>query len=293
MKTIPIAMCVVSLLLLTACSSDSGEEVAIESSSPPLATNTGTSSNVAAGTDSRGDTNVNAPAPGATQPRTYSGFDIAGLYLGMSPEEVTAALKDFDPTIVIKQDTISFTYNALGKRHQTDPYAHYMVGNIPGGDVSLDVRYSYPPEPLEVVMVSRSHRQQVEPVSQALYVESLVGKYGTPTQDSGSVTNGQRVERTLQWAIGDGTTQCLPDGAYHSTPPILERIQRRLPDASSETVDTCASTLRYVLQGDPVIRANGGMFDVAAAANAEFAHQAWIQSLIDEKSKTGTEKPKL
>jgi|GEM_PF-1066904 len=292
MKTIPMAMCAFSVLLLAACSSDSDKEAASESSSPPLATNSAVGSNVAAGTATRSDTNVNAPAPAATQPRTYSGFDIAGLYLGMSPEEVTTALKNYDPTIVIKQDAISFTYNALGKRHKTESFAHYMVGNIPGGDVSLDVRFSYPPEPLEVVMISRGHRQQVEPVSQELYVESLVEKYGTPTQDSGSVTNGQRVERTLHWAIGDGTTQCLPDGA-HPSPPILGRIQRRLPDASPETVDTCASTLRYVLQGDPVTRANGGMFDVAAAAKAEFAHQSWIQSLIDEKSKTGTEKPKL
>src|SRR5690606_6604110 len=177
----------------------------------------------------------------------------------------------------------NFTYNALGKRHRTDSVVHYMNGTAPGGAVSLDVRFSYPPEPLKVVMVSRRHRQQVEPVSQSLYVESLIEKYGPPARDSGSVTAGQRTERTLHWSIGDGTTQCLPEGSETgSTPPILDRIQRRLPNASPESVEACASVLRYVLRGDPVLEASGGMFDVAAAAKAEFASRDWIQSLIDE-----------
>ena len=292
MKMLPMAIIALPLLVLSACAGDTGDtgEQAASSPGPGAAA----ADQAAARTDASRRAEAGAPPSGAARIRAYSGFDIAGLYLGMSPEEATAAIQAYDPSIAIKQDAINFTYNALGKRHRTDSFVHYMGGTVPGGSVSLEVRLSYPPEPLKVVAISRGHRQQVEPLSQAMYVESLIEKYGPPARDSGSVTNGQRVERTLEWPFGSGTVQCLPDGAeVQSTPPILDRIQRRLPNPTPESVESCISMLRYVLRGDPVTQASGGMFDVPAAAKAEFANQAWIQSLIDEKSKTGTERPRL
>tara|TARA_R110002110_G_scaffold157570_1_gene354455 strand:- start:109 stop:948 length:840 start_codon:yes stop_codon:yes gene_type:complete len=279
MKTLPIAIVSVSLLFLSACGGDSSE---------PAASSANTDA-TAASPDA-----ADTLAPDTASSNSYSGFDIGGLYLGMSPEEVTAALKAHDPDIVIKQDAVNFTYTALNKRHRTDSYVNYMGGSVPGGDVSLEVRFSYPPEPLAAVAVYRRHRQSVEPVSQALYVESLIEKYGTPALDSGTIKTGSTIERTLDWPIGTGTVQCMPGGAeVQSTPPVLDRIERQIPGSSAESVATCISTLRYVLRGDPVLQANGGMMDVAAAAKAEFASRAWIQSLVDEKSRAGTEKPKL
>lgn len=286
MKMLPLAIVSASLFYLAACTGDSGGQPASTDSS-----NT-TADKPAASAAANSRSAEVKPVASASRSKTYSGFDIAGIYLGMSPEEVTAAMKAYDPSIVIKEDLISFNYNALAQRYKTDSFPQYMVGTVPGGTISLDVRFTYPPEPLTVVMVSRGHKQQVEPVSQALYVESLVEKYGTPAVDSGSMNTRNGVERVLEWPIGNGTVQCMPEGAG-STPPILDRIARRLPDVSPGSVETCISTLRYVLRGDPVLRANGVMFDVAAAAKAEFASREWIQSLIDEKSKAGDEKPKL
>lgn len=283
MKMLPMTIVSVSLLWLVACAGDSGEQA-----TGPVGGNAPAASNTAGNAAASNRTS----ASGTARSKNYSGFDIAGIYLGMSPEEATSALKAYDPSVVIKQDAINFTYNALGQRYKTDSFPHYMVGTVPGGSVSLDVRFSYPPEPLTVVMVSRGHRQKVEPVSQELYVASLVEKYGAPARDSGSMNARDGVERTLEWPIGNGTTQCMPEGAG-SAPPILERIARQLPNASPASVETCIAVLRYVLRGDPVSRASGNMFDVTAAAKAEFASQDWIQSLIDEKSKPGTEKPKL
>lgn len=289
MKLRLLTLAALPLLMLAACAGDIGEQASSSAAGGAPAVDQAASRPAASGRAAAG-----APASSTARAPAYGGFDIAGLYLGMSPEEATAAIKAYDPSIAIKQDAINFTYNALGKRHRTESFVHYMGGTVPGGSVSLEVRFSYPPEPLKVVAISRGHRQQVEPLSQAMYVESLIEKYGPPARDSGSVTAGQRVERTLEWPFGNGTVQCLPDGAeVQSTPPILDRIQRRLPNPTPQSVDSCISMLRYVLRGDPVTQASGGMFDVPAAAKAEFANQTWIQSLIDEKSKTGTERPRL
>lgn len=284
MKIAPVVTGFVSALFLNACAGDAGEPVV---GNAMAADSTPTSRVTSARADEK------TPTSAGARTRNFDGFDIAGLHLGMSPEEVTAVLKAYDPGIVIKQDAVSFTYTALGQRHKTESFVNYMSGTVPGGAVSLDVRFSYPPEPL-TVSVSRGHRQHVEPISQALYVESLIEKYGTPAMDSGRTTTSQGTERTLEWPIGNGSIQCLTPGAeVRSTPPILERIARRLPDASPDSVETCISMLRYVLRGDPVVQASGAMFDVSAAARAEFRSQAWIQSLIDERSATGTAKPRL
>ncbi|MEZ5573962.1 MAG: hypothetical protein R3E64_18395 [Halioglobus sp.] len=40
-------------------------------------------------------------------------------------------------------------------------------------------------------------------------------------------------------------------------------------------------------------QAIGVLFDVADAANSEFQSQDWLQQIIDEKSRAGTEKPGL
>lgn len=290
MKNLAKVICALSVLFLAACGGDSGEDAttAADNATP-------TESNM----EARGNESVRSAVATNEKKKTnnaYSGFDIAGIYLGMSPEEVEAVLKSSDPNIVIKQDAINFKYSALGKRYQTESFPTYINGTIPGGNLSLSARFSYPPAPLKVIGIYRTHRQQVEPVPQALYVESLIEKYGSPTMDSGSTVSGQQVERILEWHIG-GTTQCLTKGGeVSSTPPLLDRIKkdgRRLENPTPDFTDQCISMLRYSLRGDPVVQANGGMLDVSAGARAEFETQRWIQSLIDEKSRTGTEKPSL
>jgi hypothetical protein len=228
--------------------------------------------------------------------KSYSGFDIAGISLGMSPEEVEAVIKNFAPEMEIRQDLISFDYNAMGTRYKTDSFVNYMGGSTYAGKLSLGVRFSYPPGPPKVVGISRGDRHEDSPISQAVYVESLIEKYGTPALDTGTVGNGQSAERTLEWPFGNGTVQCLARGGEANTEPVLGRMVqngRRYPNPTSEFAEQCISMLRYVLRGEPVVRANGSMIDVVASANGEFATQAWIQTLIDEKSKPGAEKPRL
>ena len=55
----------------------------------------------------------------------------------------------------------------------------------------------------------------------------------------------------------------------------------------------CDAVFKYTLRGDPVTQANGNISDVSAWAQSEFEARDWVQQQVDEKSKTGTQAPKL
>lgn len=290
MKVFPFTACFLMMLSLIACDNGSASSAANNAKN-----NTATNTKQASPSTEITVDGKNAKSGSAVN-KTYSGFDMAGIYLGMSPEEVEATIKDYAPELKLKKDLISFSYNAMGSRYKTDSFVNYMGGNTYGGKLSLGVRLSSPPEPLKVVGITRGDRHEDSPIPQAVYVESLVEKYGPPALDSGATGTGPNAERTLEWPFGNGTVQCFSKGGEASTSPVLERMSkdgRRYPDPTPEFTQKCISMMRYVLRGEPVIRAAGSMLDVPASARAEFETQAWIQTLIDEKSKPGTEKPRL
>lgn len=302
MKKLTITMCSLSVLFLVACSDDTGLSNSDNSTENSSITSTATGQapsrtfTAAGQAPSRETATTERPESKSASGSSYTGFDMAGIYLGMSPEEVEAVIKDYAPDMAIKKDLISFNYDALGARYKTDSFINYMGGSTYGGKLSLGVRLSSPPGPLKVVGVSKGDRHEDSPIAQSVYVESLINKYGSPARDTGTIGTGQQAERTLEWPIGNGTVQCFSKGREASTDPVLGRMVRdghRYPDPTPEFAQHCISMLRYVLRGEPVIRASGTMVDVVASANAEFKTQAWIQSLIDEKSSPGTEKPRL
>lgn len=290
MNKLVISIYSLSALLLAACGDDTGNNQAENTTSSTSSVVNQTQSSEAAAITPASTANRNAPI------KSYTGFDMAGIYLGMSPEEVEAVITDYAPDMALKKDLISFNYDALGTRYKTDSFITYMGGDTYGGKLSLAVRLSSPPGDLKVVGISRGDKHQDSPIAQDVYVESLIDKYGSPALDTGTVGTGQRAERTLEWTIGNGTVQCLPKGVETMSNPVLNRMVKdgaRYPDPTQEFTQQCISMLRYVLRGEPVVQANGSMLDVVASANAEFETRTWIQSLIDEKSSPGTEKPRL
>lgn len=288
MNKLAITMYSLSALFLAACGSDAEEST--------VTSNAESASGTAnpAPTQSR-DQSQSQQAAATMASNSYTGFDIAGIYLGMSPEEAETIIKDYAPDLTFQKDLISFDYNALGARYSTDSFVNYMGGSTYASKLSLAVRLSYPPEPLKVVGIYRGDRHQDSPIAQSVYVESLIEKYGPPTSDSGTTGTGVNALRTLDWTFGNGTVECFASGGDPS-PPILDSMVqngRRYPDPTPEFAQQCISKLRYDLRGEPVVRANGSMLDVAASVEAEFANRAWIQSLIDEKSAPGTDRPQL
>lgn len=302
MNKLAITMFALSGLLLAGCGGDSGDGVAGNAAESPSDTSRRAESQPQPRSQRAETTTVAADmAAGSKESRNvassaYTGFDMAGIYLGMSPEEAESIIREYAPDLNFKKDLISFNYNALGARYKTDAFVTYMGGSTFGGKLSLEVRLSYPPEPLKVVGISRGDRHEDSPIPQSVYVESLIEKYGPPASDTGTVGVGQNAERTLDWPFGNGTVECFSGGRVTATPPILNGMVqdgRRHPDPTPEFTQQCVSKLRYVLRGEPVIRASGTMLDVAATAEAEFANRAWIQSLVDEKSAPGMDRPQL
>lgn len=49
--------------------------------------------------------------------------------------------------------------------------------------------------------------------------------------------------------------------------------------------------MTYKLAREPVLNAEGLLYDVAAAAKAEQAAQEWVRSLVAEASRPGTARP--
>lgn len=240
--------------------------------------------------------------PPATQPAKSTmgsriGPDIAGLYLGMTPEEVNAVMEAYDASMRIQDTSRYFEYNALGKRYKTDSFLVATHAQMPGGNVGLSVGYSYPPSEPRVVSITRLHRQTTEPLTQADYAKALIDKYGQPVVDVDNGRTDSRAERTLKWELaGTGNTSCVNSASTGNS--VLDRFVkegRKMADVdvTPDYAAQCAGLFEYTLRGEPVTNASGTIFDVWAQAKSEFEARTWVQQQVAEKSKTGTEAPKL
>lgn len=157
MRRLAIMIYSLSALLLAGCGGDSGNSVAGNAAESPPGTLSQAQSQPQSQPQSQrtGTTTVAADmAAGRTENRSvastaYTGFDMAGIYLGMSPEEAEMIIREYAPDLNFKKDLISFSYNAMGARYKTDSFVTYMGGSTYASKLSLAVRLSYPPEPLK------------------------------------------------------------------------------------------------------------------------------------------------
>ncbi|MCA8887461.1 MAG: hypothetical protein KDA46_01440 [Parvularculaceae bacterium] len=242
---------------------------------------------------------ANSPAKPARKPAggNFSGPDIGGLHLSMTPEDVKAAMQAYDANIKIQDTSQYFEYAALGKRYKTDSFLIATHGQLPAGAGVLAVGYSYPPQPPRVVSITRTHRQASEPLTQADYAKALIDKYGAPVEDASNGKPSFQAERILKWKLaGSGDTTCTNGVSIANS--VLGGFVKDGRKMAEETITPdyaakCDALFKYTLVGDPVTQANGVISDIAAWAASEFDARDWVQQQVDEKSKTGTEPPKL
>lgn len=245
------------------------------------------------------DNNGSVTPQTTAQPKAISrqptGPDIAGIYLGMTPDEAREKMTAYDADMQIQDSSLYFEYNALGKRYKTDSFLAATIGQMTGGRGGLSVGYSYPPKEPRVISITRIHRQTTAPLTQADYLKALIDKYGPPVEDSNNGRTGSRAERTLKWTLpGTGSTICTKSASVGNG--VLDRFVkdgRKMADPTPEYAADCAGLFEYTLMGEPVTQANGVIFDVWALAKSEFESRDWVQQQVDEKSRTGTEPPKL
>ncbi|MEZ5897088.1 MAG: hypothetical protein R3C51_11885 [Parvularculaceae bacterium] len=215
----------------------------------------------------------------------------------MTPEDVKAAMLAYDANIKIQDTSQFFEYAALGKRYKTDSFLIATHGQLPAGSGVLAVGYSYPPAAPRVVSIIRTHRQSSEPLTQADYAKALIDKYGAPVEDTNNGKPSFQAERILKWKLaGSGNTSCTNGVSIANS--VLGGFVKDGRKMAEETVTPdyaaqCDAVFKYTLRGDPVTQANGAISDIAAWAASEFDARDWVQQQVDEKSKTGTEPPKL
>lgn len=267
-----------------------GSDESTQSSQP-----TADQSNVAAA-EKPAATPASPTSPGRSN-QSSSGPDIGGLFLGMTPEEVKAAMQAYDPAIKIQDQTQYFEYAALGKRYKTAPFLIGTFGTLPAGGGSLAVGYTYPPNSPRVVAITRIHRQSVKPLTQADYAKALIEKYGQPIQDNNEGSTSAQAVRNLVWKLpGSGDVTCI-NGVSIGNSALNSFVKdgRKMAEenVTLEYAEQCDAVFKYGLNGDPVTQANGQILDVRAQTRSEFEAREWVQQQINEKSQTGTEAPKL
>jgi len=281
--------------LVAGCGGNSAE--APEASASPSAAS-GTS---APATSAAPPARAAAPAASSGGSRSYSGHDIAGIFIGMDQAEVEAAIRAYDPAAQFQYNRATYRYTALNRRYETEPFLEAIVAATQDRTVVLEVRFSPPPGEPRVVGVQRSHSQRTAPLTQADYAATLIDKYGTPSFDGDNGPDGVPLRRTLRWRdTRPGKVACVGrEDVNLPTYPmsggsILEMLAGPMGNRdAAANVDDCALVMAYTLAQDPVLNARGVLYDVAAAAKAEQAAQEWVRSLQEEASRPGTERPAL
>ncbi|PTN09712.1 hypothetical protein [Nitrosomonas aestuarii] len=218
-------------------------------------------------------------------------FDVIGLKLGMTVEEVHKVLKDYDVESNIKEHRQYYNYSDGVEHFKTDDFVYYIdaIKRKENNDY-LSIFFSPGPQGGRVVAVTRTLENKAQPPTRGQYLSALKKKYGQPTSEDIS---------TVHWDFPAGKIQCLVGaiGAYQPThPSILKKIYSAnvgsrdgiFHNSKVKSLSDCASYLTYSMpSGDnsPVTEARAIMVDVAGIANGELAANEWVDGLAEQARK--------
>jgi len=247
-----------------------------------------------------------------------SQVDVVGLRLGMTVDEVKAAIQKYEPGLAIQPPVRKvMQYRVANETRKTEPFISHLFA-VSGKKQKNDiyVYFSAPPGEPRVIAISRLHNNFDPPIQRANYYKALVEKYGEP--DATEVDIQQDETRKMywyQWHVGAGKTQCVPhipggrqvNGAFGSLGTgnleqgkVLARIQDpgtgQMVVPEAKTPADCAALLTYQLNYDPLFAAQGTLIDVAGAARSEQALSEWIDRLVEQgeaEIRGSTTAPKL
>lgn len=215
-----------------------------------------------------------------------SEYDIAGLKLGMSPEQAKAALVAFgiDPGS-FSESMASYRYHDGLNGHETEAFLNLIAAekreNRNGGRVvdNFNLVFAPPPKGGHLVMIRRNISNPVDPPTVAEYRTALTEKYGKPDVD--------RTGSPMWFEPGDAVN-CMQVGnnvAPGSAPVDIRGVmtgvdsmkaRRKITDPSQ-----CASMLEYRMSSVPNGPANtvtAVLTDVSGWAKAYLASQEWVEA---------------
>lgn len=236
-------------------------------------------------------------------------FDIVGLKLGMTFEEVEKTLLDYGAKPeTIQQQHQYFQYHDGAELHKTESYLHSVTaGKENRGENGRDqdnfiVYFAPPPEPSSVVAITRNVTTRNNPTTVGQYMTALNDKYGEP----------QTIGSRLVWWFPEGKQSC-----YSSTnlvmSPNIDQIMKsiflssgnryfldRFQNTKLTSIDDCAGYLVYemgMLQPDaPAKNVTATMIDAPTWVKANLKSMEWVEKLQTEATEArlaGSSKPTL
>ena len=231
-----------------------------------------------------------------------SEFDIAGLKLGMSPEQAKAALValGIDPGR-IQESRSSYRYTDGVNSHNTDEFLNHIVADKverrSGTRVvdNFNLFFSPPPKGGQLVMIRRQIENPVGAPTVAEYRAALLEKHGKPDED--------RPGSPL-WLDPPGAVNCTggpPGDARGIMSSIyMDAALKHLRNAKKVSHPSqCARMLQYIMPSSPnqpAKRVTAVMSDVPGWGTAYLATLEWIEAQRQTavKAREGkASKPKL
>ncbi|MCB2006025.1 MAG: hypothetical protein R3E92_12775 [Burkholderiaceae bacterium] len=235
-----------------------------------------------------------------------SKFEMVGIRLGMTPEQVVPVLKAHGiGGDRIYESRMAYSYSdGINHGLKTDDFLARITASkveVLGNkrrDDSFELFFSPPPAGGKLVGVQRVIFNNVDPITGGQFRQALVDKYGS-TSDA---TTG-----ILNWKFGGGDMNCLstnPKGVNVSLPStdlrqkrgILDMVYRKAGGGKyrldlflhSRVKDLaqCASMLEYRLgtskDNQPASRVEATMIDVQSWVKAELAANERVDKLRSE-----------
>lgn len=237
-------------------------------------------------------------------------FDVVGLRLGMTQNEVMQALAAHGvaPSDIHQTQEVFGYSDGVKNDHRTEPFLarieagkSTLVGGRRKSD-TLTIVFSPPPRGGRVVAVMRMTNNPVDPPTGKQFAQALYEKYGQP--DDANIGG--------KWLFGAGTQNCLPNGMPRVTgrdkQSILDGVLRKragkfdtsfFVNHQVKRLDDCANILEYrvgTLDDRPATRVTASMVDVQAWVKATLAADEWVDGLREQAVKQrqgGASKPVL
>lgn len=221
-------------------------------------------------------------------------FDIVGLKLGMTEQQVREALRAHNPQLQITAKNLSYTYSDGVQQLQTPPALSELVASQLHGE-AITLQFSLPPQPARLVGVRRIAPLQNPPTHDQL-VKSVLQKYGAPATHI-PFKGGNSFTRMV-WAE-PGRPQCWrtsPQQAagFVAASPVLDVLKqfadRQKRGLAPTDLSQCGASAQFAAQSDPVRTLSMEMTDTGPWVSSLQATQRWLAQLEADarKARVGT-----
>ncbi|EJI85318.1 hypothetical protein AEST_16570 [Alishewanella aestuarii B11] len=223
-------------------------------------------------------------------------LDIAGIKLGMTVDEVKAAINTFDPQLQIEEVAAVFDLND-GANLQPSPEFLDRIEALQGNQGAvLKVFFSGPVGEVRVIGVARKGLILSNQPASAQFMQSLTARYGQPT----AFNRNQKDQPVWE---ASGKMSCLKARDYKNEPQVniapgfgesvLVNVSAEQFFSSRASNNTgkglfpkeftdCGSYLSYFFPGDPISSFSGELMDLGAIVHTERSRQQWVEQLTAE-----------